>query len=172
MKKLIYLVILLVACDPGNKATQPAVEEGDLFSSTPETQSDSGQNVEGGSGSNQSTSPIILSDYRDDCWHLAQVKTAAEVTTISNSSITCFESHSEEDLSPNGQVSLLHALERGELEDGDKVTSIEKYACYFINIRSADLSDAHTDTMCSGEWDAESMWVVDEQEIYSIAELF
>jgi len=58
------------------------------------------------------------------------------------------------------------------LDDGSELTSIEKYACYFIDLGTGKLSEAHTDSMCSGVWNEDSSWVVDEEEIYSIAELF
>jgi len=165
MKKIILLAVLLVACDAGDHNQQPLVKESNLPSTTVHS-------VEQGAGTLENTSAIMLDDYRDDCWHLAQVSTGAAIITISNSSISCFESHQQEDVSPNGQISLLHTLARGELDDGSELTSIEKYACYFIDLGTGKLSEAHTDSMCSGVWNEDSSWVVDEEEIYSIAELF
>jgi len=172
MKKIILLAILLVACDAGDHKQQPLVKESNLPSTNnSEVPTASIQSVEEDPGSLQNTYAIMLDDYRDDCWHLAQVNTGAAIMTISNSSITCFESHQKEDVSPNGQVSLLHTLARGELDNGSELTLIEKYACYFIDLGTGELSDAYTDSMCSGAWSADSSWVVDEDEVYSIAEL-
>ncbi len=172
MKKLIFLAMFMVACDVGNQAKQPVGDDGALPSTTTDTHHIAKQNIEAEVVIPVSSDPIVYLDYRDDCWHLGQLKIDTELTTITHPSITCFESYHEDDLSPNGEVSLLHTLERGELDDGNEITSIEKYACYFIDIRSGNLSEAHSDSMCSGEWSAESSWVVDEDERYTIAELF
>ena len=76
------------------------------------------------------------------------------------------------DFSPNKKYLLLHAVEKGELFDGNSVEEIEKYNCMFLDIENIVLSEKYSDLFCSGEWKDQDKWMVDEEEIYEAKKIF
>ena len=159
---------MLLACDANKQSGQSSTE---LHTQTPKevVEIDASNGVEENFAQHAS---LIFKDYRDDCWHRIELHLEGRVSPVSNPSITCIESYGEQDISPNRNVSLLHVLNKGELDSGDGTTMIEEYACYFINLRTGLLSVGYSDSMCSGEWNASNQWMVSEDERYSISELF
>lgn len=148
MRTLLLLMACLVGCDFQSPVKQPDEPMQNSFPS------------------------LVFSDFRDGCWHILQLHTGTSPLDITHPEVTCYEGENDNDVSPNHKASLLHTLGRGVLEDGANMTSVEAYACRFIDLESGKISYSHTYDICGGHWDQASNWVVSDNEYYSIAELF
>lgn len=115
---------------------------------------------------------LVFSDYADGCWYSLELHIGESLRKISHPQITCYERENEDDISPDHKASLLHTLSKGVVEDGTKTRSVETYACRFLDFESGEISYSHTYTICGGKWDEDNYWVVNEEERYSISELF
>ncbi|WP_298311870.1 hypothetical protein [uncultured Aquimarina sp.] len=110
----------------------------------------------------------------NDCWKNIQIKDLKNnrLIEVNTPKEVCFEKNNIADFSPNKKYLLLHAIEKGELSDGDSVKEIEKYNCIFLDIGNVVLSKKNNDLFCSGEWIDQDKWMVDEEESYEAKELF
>ncbi|GAA0722294.1 hypothetical protein GCM10009430_24560 [Aquimarina litoralis] len=117
---------------------------------------------------------LYFSDKVENRWKKIQVKKLENgvITNVSTPKELSYEKSDISDFSPNQKYLLLHAIEKGELSDGNSVEEIEKYNCMFLDIQNIKLSDKYEDLFCSGEWKDQDKWMVDEEETYRLEEIF
>ena len=117
---------------------------------------------------------IYFLEKKNECWDMLKIKDKVknQVFLLNTDKSLCFESNSLDDFSPNQKYLILHSLERGILNVGDKKESIEKYYCIFLDIKNRKLSKKNQELFCTGEWNSLNEWIIDEEDKYNPVDFF
>ena len=171
MKYIIILYLILLSCKVDKKPENQLVKDSKI-----EKSNDTIIKKKSNDTLSFKLDSILLQfvNKKNDCWKNIDIKDLVNNTTkrIQTPLNICFEQNTISDFSFNQKFLLLHAIERGILSDGNYNENVEKYNCIFLDIENLKLSKKYSDLFCSGEWQGDDTWVIDEHEFKEAKSLF